>query len=235
MVQWYTGDAQDWTTDTNWWVDEEVAIPAGQGYKAAGATSYYHWYRHGLPMWPLQYQSLPKPTHKKIRILFWRPRISDWPNYALATPLYLVPYEKRNYRNPELSIGKSFAAMKKHKIENFVQTSAFYEFVRNYISNMGNRIVQHPKFPRNWLAPLLDFSLPNMLLSFKTRQRSRAPKKAKVSRCPDQLYVFLLREPCHSDLLNLTKDLATSLTAGDCSNTTSVVVGCSKSLPQDAC
>lgn len=235
-VRWHTGDAQDVTANTEWWVDDEAeAIPAGQGPNTAGATSYYHWYRHGLPLWPLPHQAIAKKTRKLSCLHFCRSRKPDWPNYAFATPLYLVPYETRNYRNPELSIGKYFNEKKNSSKTLFANTPEFFKSVRILLKGRCDRIRRQPESSSNWLAPLLDLSLPSMLASFRTRQRSRAPHDAKVSRCPDQLYVFLLREPCHDDLLQLKEDLSHHLTGEDCSNTTNVVVGCRRSVPRDKC
>lgn len=60
--------------DPYWSVNEVTVLQATK----------YHWYVHGLPMWPLMYQAL---TNRTSRLPFNK-KPADWPSYGLATPIY---------------------------------------------------------------------------------------------------------------------------------------------------
>ncbi|KAK8375641.1 hypothetical protein O3P69_008445 [Scylla paramamosain] len=75
----------------------------------------------------------------------------------------------------------------------------------------------------------------HMMASFKEQQRARAPKNSKLSRCPDQLYVFLLHKPCQRDLQLLNKKFDDLLSSESCLNITRLVVGYSAEVPPFVC
>ena len=131
MVRWEAGDAMNVMDDSYWHVDEEAAIPAGQGNSdtVVGITDYY-WYRHSIPIWPLPNQTLQKPTRRFSFRLGRFVRRPEWPNYALATPLYLVPYERSNFRDPIISMNKVFHKLKHNKQRVFVKPLKFIKYVR---------------------------------------------------------------------------------------------------------
>ncbi|KAG0724473.1 hypothetical protein GWK47_005077 [Chionoecetes opilio] len=70
--RWYSGDAQ---------------VSAGVAMDSTGRGTKVQWYTHGLPMWPLPFQAIDNTTSK------WphkKKKPANWPNYGLATPLYLA-------------------------------------------------------------------------------------------------------------------------------------------------
>lgn len=65
---------QDVLSDPYWSVNEVTVLQ----------TTKYHWYVHGLPMWPLPHQALTNKTSKRP----FNKKPVDWPSYGLATPVY---------------------------------------------------------------------------------------------------------------------------------------------------
>ncbi|XP_045112836.1 uncharacterized protein LOC123505517 [Portunus trituberculatus] len=232
-VRWQEGDAKNVVNDSDWRVDEEEALFPGEGGDAATATTFYHWYHHGLPMWPLLNQTLKKTTFFKR--LFKKSKKPKWPNYALATPLYLVPYERNNYRNEMISMNKMFHKMENKKQKVFKDTVRFKTYVNEFCRKTCDTIEKNPDSLSNWLVPLIDNSFTGMMASFMKQERRRAPKKTKLSKCPDQLYVFLLREPCRHDALLLKEHIDTLLHRANCLSITKLVVGYSAKVPPCVC
>ncbi|XP_063865090.1 uncharacterized protein LOC135103067 [Scylla paramamosain] len=237
-VYWQGGDAKNVVDDSDWRVDEEVALAPGKEEDDAKAKIFYHWYRHGLPMWPLLNQALKKTNFfrrlfKKLNFRGRLFRTPKWPNYALATPLYLVPYERNNYREEIISMNKMFH--KKENQKNFKDSVHFKKYVNEFCRKTCDNIQTDPDRLSNWLVPLIDHSFTHMMASFKEQQRARAPKNSKLSRCPDQLYVFLLHKPCQRDLQLLNKKFDDLLSSESCLNITRLVVGYSAEVPPFVC
>ncbi|KAG7172641.1 hypothetical protein Hamer_G006855 [Homarus americanus] len=218
-VTWSSGDARDVICEKSWFVDEEVAL-----------ANSYSWYRHGLPIWPLLNQTLAPKISR-----FSRQKKLDWPNYAIATPLYIVPYENLNLRDPKIAINKLFTGDTVHqqdklKLQNeFVQSVNFQKDILEFYEDRNADIIQDAKDYMNWLLPLMNKSLRSMIESFKERQKKRAPKHSEVSFCPDELYVFFLEKPCSSvSSCHLLNHLQLILRTVGCSAITDVVVGFSR-------
>lgn len=219
-VNWQEGDAKSVVDDSDWRVDEEEALVAGKGRNAATPKTFYHWYLHGLPMWPLLNQTL-----KKTKNFFPSLSTVKWPNYALATPLYLVPYERRNRRNEIISINKMFQKMESKKHKAFKDTVRFKKYVTEFCHKACDSIERDPDRLDNWLVPLIDHSLTHMMASFKNQQ----------SKCPDQLYVFFLLEPCRHDSLLLKEKIDDLLHGERCLDITRLVIGYSAKVTPSAC
>lgn len=219
-VRWQEGDAKSVVDDSDWRVDEEEALVPGKGRNTATRKTFYsyHWYLHGLPMWPLLNQTLKKNN------FFFSLRKVKWPNYALATPLYLVPYERRNYRNETISINKMFQKMGNKKHKAFKDTVRFKKYVTKFCRKTCDSIERNPDRLNNWLVPLIDHSLTHMMESLKNG-----------GRCPDQLYVFFLREPCRHDSLLLKEKIDDLLRRERCLDITRLVIGYSAKVPPSAC
>ena len=229
-VRWQEGDAKNVVDDSDWRVDEEEALVSGNGDDDdATAKTFYHWYHHGLPMWPLLNQTIKKPSFFRFR------KKPMWPNYALATPLYLVPYERNNYRNEIISINRMFHEMENKKEKAFKDTARFKTYVNEFCRKACDIIENEADRLSNWLLPLVDNSFTHMMASFKKLQRRRAPKKTELSRCPDLLYVFLLREPCRHDSLLLKENIDSLLHHVNCLTITKLMVGYSAKVPPSVC
>nr|XP_045592155.1 uncharacterized protein LOC123754055 isoform X2 [Procambarus clarkii] len=218
-VNWTSGDATNVFCEKRWYVDEEVALTNG-----------YAWYRHGLPMWPLLNQALA-PKHR----LFSSRTKLDWPNYAIATPLYLVPREVANFRDPRVAIQKLFAGdstgylAERGLHDTFSQSAKFQKDIIDLYNDKEMDMNDNATSYSNWLLPLLTRSLPPMINSFKARQKRRASKHSDISTCPDALYVFFLRKPCsRTNTCLLLNELMLVLRTVECSPFTDLVVGYSK-------
>ncbi|KAK7085419.1 hypothetical protein SK128_016366, partial [Halocaridina rubra] len=195
-VNWKFGEAVDIMCDDNWFVDEEVKLSNG-----------YHWYTHGLPIWPLVNQTL---TLKK-KGWFSRNKVANWPNYGIATPFYLIPSEIYNSRDPGLAIQKLFAGdfvqsgLTPHVQDAFTNADGF----KNKITELYQHLfLDQTGYARKdlssefetypyWLQPLVKLSLQPMLESFIHAQG--APKRGQAGICPDELYVFFHQKPCASN------------------------------------
>lgn len=215
-INWTSGDAENVICNSKWYVDEEMAL-----------LNHYSWYRHGLPLWPLLNQALaPKPR------LFSRKKKLDWPNYAIATPLYLVFREISNFRDPRIAIQKLFAgdlAGQQSELDrqsSFVQSDKFQKDVIDLYEAKESDITNDVAGYNNWLMPLITRSLPPMIESFKARQKRRGSKQSDISTCPDELYVYFLQKPCASSAsCLLLNELMLILRTVDCSAVTDLVVG----------
>lgn len=199
------------------------------------ATDYfYRWYLHGLPLWPLLNQTLAPPSRPKP---FSRKKL-DWPSYAFATPLYLVPHERRNFRDPMIAVQKLFSndltpsslqSLGDKPVKAFAKPDKFEAGVIQLLQSLGNDVNENPEDYQNWLLPLLKNSLPSMIESFKARQGGRGPKKSGsqqgVSMCPDLLYVFFLKQPClNASSCMVLNEAQLALRKASCS-ATSLIVG----------
>ncbi|XP_047496259.1 uncharacterized protein LOC125043924 [Penaeus chinensis] len=180
-VTWDAGAERNVITKKGWYIDEEVSLRNG-----------YRWYSHGLPMWPfLNRMKTSWNIFKK------EPR---WPNYALATPLYLVPAEQCENRNPLISVGKFFSKElmrpRSDPVDSFSR-STVKDDVRNFV--LQHFFVQNQVWRENadkdfekcehWFQPLVRQSLKPMIKSFVKQHKSK---------CPDETYVFFFRQPCES-------------------------------------
>lgn len=220
-VIWKSGEAVDIMCNDNWFVDEEVKLSNG-----------YHWYRHGLPLWPLLNQTLVQ----KKKGLLSRAKKIDWPNYAIATPFYLVPNEIYNSRDPNLSIQKLFAGdLVQSALPNgqdtFANSAGFKDRVTNlyqslFLDQAGyarKDINEDFDIYTNWLHPLISSSLQPMLESFLRAQV--APKRGQAVICPDELYIFFHQKPCSSsNSCLLLNEFQLALKVVNCPDT-SIVAG----------
>ncbi|XP_068228491.1 uncharacterized protein [Palaemon carinicauda] len=219
-VNWKSGDAPDIMCNDNWFVDEEVKLTNG-----------YHWYTHGLPLWPMVNQTV---VPKKQGLLSRKKKI-DWPNYAIGTPLYLVPFEIYNSRDPNLAIQKRFsndfaATALAHEQNVLVNQAGFQDKVTNlyrtlFLDQTGyarkDINTDFESYP-NWFQPLVQAALQPMLESFV---QSQTPKKGQAAICPDELYVFFHKLPCTASSTCLVlNEFQLILKLANCPDT-SVVVG----------
>lgn len=212
-VSWTKGDAKDVVCALDWYVDDEVELING-----------YRWYRHGLPMWPLLNQTIGRKCRP------FSCKKPDWPNYAFATPLYLVPHEIKNFRDPMIAIQKLFSSdlvpsqKENRPVDAFVKPDKFQTDVTQLVAVHGNEINEDPDDYKNWLLPLVKRSFRFMIESFKARQNNRGPKKTQMSKCPDTLYIFFLQDPCGStSSCLLLNEVQLALRTASCSATTLIV------------
>ncbi|KAK3878188.1 hypothetical protein Pcinc_017160 [Petrolisthes cinctipes] len=221
-VSWTSGDGRDVVCDPDWFVDAEVELTNG-----------YRWYLHGLPLWPLLNQTLAPPSRPNP---FKRKKL-DWPSYAFATPLYLVPHEWRSFRDPNIGVQKLFSNdlaptsqqnLVGKPVDAFAKPDKFQAGVTQLLQTLGAAINEDPEDYKNWLLPLVRSSLPSMIESFKARQSGRGPRKSgsqQVSTCPDLLYVFFLKQPClNASSCMVLSEVQLALRKASCS-TTSLIVG----------
>ncbi|XP_066947457.1 uncharacterized protein [Macrobrachium rosenbergii] len=219
-VNWKSGDAPDIMCNDNWFIDEEVKLTNG-----------YHWYTHGLPIWPMVNQTV---VPKKQGLLSRKKKI-DWPNYAIGTPFYLVPFEIYNSRDPNVAIQKRFqndfaATALAHEQNVLVNQAGFQGKVTDlyrtlFLDQAGyarKDINADFESYANWLQPLVQASLQPMLESFL---QSQTPKKGQAAICPDELYVYFHKIPCTASSTCLVlNEFQLILKLASCPDT-SVVVG----------
>lgn len=215
-VAWDAGGKRNVIMQRCWYVDEEVLL-----------RNDYRWYSHGLPMWPL-------PAKKKSWYgMFWMMG-SRWPNYALATPLYLVPA----ISDPGISIGKFFGkdlkrprsdtvdSFSRPEVQEYVRQlvkKQFFEPEQNLLSLATWRENATRDFDQyeHWFRPVVQESLKPMIMSFRKQHRSK---------CPDEIYVFFFRQPCESlDSCQVTADIRKE---SDTCRSTELVVGFLEPLKQ---
>ena len=215
-----SGEAIDIMCNDNWFIDEEVKLTNG-----------YRWYTHGVPLWPMLNQTL---VQKKSGLLSRKKKI-EWPNYAIGTPFYLVPFEIYNSRDPNVAIQKRFAGdfaatALSHEQNVLVNPAGFKDKVTNlyralFLDQAGyarRDINSDFESYANWLQPLVQASLQPMLESFL---QSQTLKKGQSAICPDELYVFFHKIPCSaSTSCLLLNEFQLVLKLASCPDT-SVVVG----------
>nr|XP_027233616.1 uncharacterized protein LOC113825042 [Penaeus vannamei] len=221
QVRWEAGEASDVINTANWFVDAEVPLSNG-----------YTWYEHGLPLWPLLDQALTQ----KETVLAKKKKL-NWPNYAIATPLYVAPLEASNSRDLAISVRKLFAgdtARPQQQSQNtFANSNKFQSTVLDFIKDhfqdqfgyTRSDIGQTFGETERWIQPLVKQSLRPMLESFMKRQKTRAPKSSDIATCPDEVYLFFLQKPCPTaSTCQVILDIQQELRVTNCVNT-DVVVG----------
>ncbi|XP_047495927.1 uncharacterized protein LOC125043730 [Penaeus chinensis] len=223
QVRWEAGEASDVINTANWYVDAEVPLSNG-----------YTWYQHGLPLWPLLDQTL---TQKET--ILGKKKKLNWPNYAIATPLYVAPLEASNSRDLAISVRKLFAGdtarpeQQSASQNTFANSNKFQSTVLDFIKDhfqdqfgyMRSDIGQTFGETERWIQPLIKQSLRPMLESFMKRQKTRAPKSRDVATCPDEVYLFFLQKPCPTaSACQVILDIQQELRVTNCVNT-DVVVG----------
>lgn len=221
QVRWEAGEASDVINTANWFVDAEVPLSNG-----------YTWYEHGLPLWPLLDQALTQ----KETVLAKKKKL-NWPNYAIATPLYVAPLEASNSRDLAISVRKLFAgdtARPQQQSQNtFANSNKFQSTVLDFIKDhfqdqfgyTRSDIGQTFGETERWIQPLVKQSLRPMLESFMKRQKTRAPKSSDIATCPDEVYLFFLQKPCPTaSTCQVILDIQQKLRVTNCVNT-DVVVG----------
>ncbi|XP_063589309.1 uncharacterized protein LOC134766374 [Penaeus indicus] len=200
-VTWDAGAEPNVITKKGWYIDEEVSLRNG-----------YRWYSHGLPMWP------------------FLNRMKRWPNYALATPLYLAPAEHCENRNPLISVGKflnnELKRPRSDPVDSFSSSAVqknVYKFVllHFFVPDQVWRENADKDFEEyeNWFQPLVQQSLKPMIKTFVKQHKSK---------CPDETYVFFFRQPCESlESCKVIKDVKREFGKCPC---TEIVVGFLKPL-----
>lgn len=216
-VAWDSGAERNVIKKKGWYVDEEVSLTNG-----------YRWYSHGLPMWPF--------LGRKKKFWGFLRREPRWPNYALATPLYLAPAEQSEGRDPRISVGKflmkDLERPRSDGVDSFSSTTVPKD-IRKFV--LGHFFGQAPgRFSaapwrenadkdfeeyEHWFQPLVERGLQRMIKSFGKQHKSK---------CPDETYVFFFRQPCGSlESCQVTKDIKDKL---DKCPRTELVVGFLKPL-----
>lgn len=192
-VAWNADAGHNFIKKKGWYIDEEVSLRNG-----------YRWYSHGLPIWPFLDRKMTfwKGIYKKEK---------RWPNYALATPLYLAPAEQCENRNPLISVGKFFRKElmrpRSDPVDSFSRSTVqedVREFVLQHFFEKQEEQVWRENADKDieeyehWFQPLVQQSLKPMRKSFVKQHKSK---------CPDETYVFF-RQPCESlKSCQVTKDI----------------------------
>ncbi|XP_066939870.1 uncharacterized protein [Macrobrachium rosenbergii] len=202
-LRWFGGQCPNVVCNDTWFLDELVPLPTGR--KGTGNGT-YQWYRHGLPLWPLLYQSLSHAYRRPVRLIL-RKKLY-WPNYALAMPVYHVRNEYNRTRRPGIAVMKLFkpdlsgvSFSKPFKFKRFVDS-----FMKNFQNTVGSFYSVEIEFIEGydkWLKPLVIHSLPKML-------------KSNVKNCKAELYIFLQKKPILSFIDELYSDLNDILKAVKC-------------------
>ncbi|KAK8744277.1 hypothetical protein OTU49_000715 [Cherax quadricarinatus] len=208
QARWYSGEAQDVLADPYWVVNEVEAL----------ATTKYHWYSHGLPMWPLPHQALTNTTASKLPSL--KKKVVDWPNYGLATPVY---FASNAWRNQAWSL-EEFFQQKNKKTSPFKSHKDFHNLAKELVANIdGQKVESYSEWP------FLKYSLVPMVKSMVTRNKGL---------CPDELYIYLRVTPCypgegaHLTCAQAALHARTLLTLAAC-RTTDVIVGYTQEYKND--
>ncbi|XP_071546837.1 uncharacterized protein [Panulirus ornatus] len=210
VAKWHSGDAKDVLADPYWVVNEAQAL----------TSTKYHWYTHGLPMWPLPYQALTNTTSSSKLPTLKKKKPADWPNYGLATPIY---YASNAWRNQVWSLEEFFQQEKKKS--PFKSHKDFHKLAKDLVAGVdGLRVESYSEWP------FLKYSLVPMVKSMAKRNKGL---------CPDELYVFTRLSPCYpGEAAHLTCAQAalqarTLLTQASC-RTTDVIVGYTQNYNNDA-
>ncbi|KAG7176422.1 hypothetical protein Hamer_G009234 [Homarus americanus] len=210
VARWHSGEAKDVLADPYWAVNEVEAL----------TSSKYHWYTHGLPMWPLPHQALPNTTVTKLPSLKKKKKSVDWPNYGLATPIY---FASNAWRNQEWSLEEFF--QQKKKSSPFKSHKDFHKLAKEVVTSVdGSKVESYSEWP------FFKYSLVPMVKSMVERNKGL---------CPDELYVYLRVTPCYpSEAAHLTCAQAalharTLLTHASC-RSTDVIVGYTQNYNKDA-
>lgn len=160
-VAWNADAGHNFIKKKGWYIDEEVSLRNG-----------YRWYSHGLPIWPFLDR----------KMTFWKgiyKREKRWPNYALATPLYLAPAEQCENRNPLISVGKFFRKElmrpRSDPVDSFSRSTVqedVREFVLQHFFEKQEEQVWRENADKDfeeyehWFQPLVQQSLKPMIKSF---------------------------------------------------------------------
>ncbi|XP_045615349.1 uncharacterized protein [Procambarus clarkii] len=210
QARWHSGEAKDVLADPYWVVNQVEELP----------TTKYHWYSHGLPMWPLPHQALPNTTTSKLPSLKKKKPV-DWPNYGFATPIY---FASNAWRNQAWSL-EEFFQQKSKKTSPFKSHKDFHKLAKDIVANLdGLKVESYSEWP------FLKYSLVPMVKSMVERNKGL---------CPDDLYIYHRVTPCHpSEAAHLScaqaaLDARTLLTLAAC-RTTNVIVGYTQDYTNDA-
>lgn len=206
-AKWHSGDAQNVMDDPYWIVNDVETL----------STTKYHWYSHGLPMWPVPFQALANTTGKS---LLPKKKPADWPNYGIATPIY---FAAKAWRNQAWSLEEFFQQQKKDS--PFKSVKDFHKLAKSIVESINGQQVESYS---DW--PFLRYSLVPMVKSMMLRNKGL---------CPDELYVYTRVTPCYpSEAAHLTCSQAALearnlLTQAGC-RTTDVIVGYTEEYKNNA-
>lgn len=164
-AKWHSGDAKNVIDDPYWTINDVEQLK----------DTKYHWYTHGLPMWPLPHQAISNTTAKSI---LPKKKPADWPNYGMATPVY---FAAKAWRNQAWSAEEFFQQQPKNS--PFKSHKDFHKLAKEVVEKVNGQQVESYS---DW--PFLRYSLLPMVKSMMLRNKGL---------CPDELYVYTRVTPCH--------------------------------------
>ncbi|KAK7078142.1 hypothetical protein SK128_000372 [Halocaridina rubra] len=202
-VDWRVHQSRNYMCDNYWQVDKTVE------------DELRDWYIQGLPIYPLMNQHLKHGRGRMFKTLFG----SDikWPNYAIATPLYMVQKICDQGGSPSTNMETLFASdgsnifESSDKFQKFAQT-----FMGRFSQRDGNECGGQSKDVESydkWLQPVIQKVLHEMVNSVK---------KTNGKKCPKELYLVVHRKPYMFEKV-LNHDLDQALTSTKCTTTTKVI------------